>query len=68
MSGKIIQATQDRGLRIKAVAQLFGVSVSTIWVWARRPDFPKRIKITSRTTVFMESELLQWLERQRQAK
>ena len=45
-----------RGLRLarpKQTAAYLGCGLSTLWAWAaERPNFPKRIKVGERCTVF----------------
>ena len=47
-----------RGLRPAQVAQKCGVSVPTVWRWARNnPLFPRPSKPSERVTLFDESEV-----------
>jgi prophage regulatory protein len=47
-----------RSVRPANAAAKLGVSLPTLWRWARNvPDFPKPIKLSERVTVFDESEL-----------
>jgi predicted DNA-binding transcriptional regulator AlpA len=46
------------GLRPSAVAKKLGVSVPTIWRWARlNPEFPRAYKLSPRVTLWDEGEL-----------
>ncbi|MCY0388245.1 AlpA family phage regulatory protein [Robbsia sp. Bb-Pol-6] len=55
-------ASPSRKMRPPKAADLCGVSVTTIWRYARTlPDFPKPIKLSPRVTVFDENELVSWL-------
>lgn len=49
-------------LRPKEVAVYCGIGESTVW-WlaANDPTFPKKIKLGSRTTVFMRVDVDKWL-------
>lgn len=55
MAGPQVSRT---GIRPAGAALKLGVSVPTIWRWARlNPDFPRPFKLGSRVTLFDESEL-----------
>ena len=55
-------------LRPADAARLLGISKATLYSWSRsRPDFPRKIKIGPRSSGWLRSELLAWLERQRDA-
>ena len=48
----------NRVLRPAQAAEKLGISVPTLWRWAReRHDFPKPSKLGERVTIFDESEL-----------
>lgn len=58
---------RGRGLRPKQAAQLIGVSVNSLWRYARtRSDFPQPVKLSPGATIFFENELSAWLEKQAQ--
>lgn len=38
--------------RAGKAAQHFGIGESTLWEWAKRPGFPKPVKMGGRTTLF----------------
>lgn len=51
-----------RAVRPAQAAGILGVSLTTLWRWARtRPDFPKPIRLGEKTTVFNEHELDQFI-------
>lgn len=60
-------AEQDRILRKKEVAKIFGVGASTIDDWLRpkspryKADFPQRVKIGVKSTGFLASEVNAYL-------
>jgi prophage regulatory protein len=49
-------------LRLPQVIQKTGLSRSTIYSLINSGDFPKRIKLTSRSMGFLEEELDSWLK------
>lgn len=54
-----VQSTQSRSLRPKQAAEFLGISAATLWRWAKeRKDFPKPCRLGPRTTVFEQSELV----------
>lgn len=51
-----------RGLRPKQAAQFIGISVNSLWRYARtQSDFPRPVKLSPRATIFFENELAAWL-------
>jgi prophage regulatory protein len=42
------------------------VSPATIWRWVKEGKFPKPFKLASQTTVWDTSEIVKWLEDQKQ--
>ena len=53
-------------LRPAEAARFLGIARATIYHWAAtRPDFPRRIKIGSRAAGWLQSDLEDWLEKQR---
>ena len=50
-----------RMLRIKHVCERVSVSKSTIWQWVKDGKFPPPIKLSSRCTVWLESDLDNWI-------
>ena len=57
-----------RALRPAQVAEKLGVSVPTVWRYARNnPKFPRPAKLSERVTVFDEAELDAYLDAQRVA-
>ena len=55
-----------KSLRPRQVAELLGIGLSTVWVWAKRPDFPRARKIGPQVTVFDRDELVAWRDAQGQ--
>ena len=54
---------KEKLLRPKQTAEMLGCGVSTLWRWAKTLDnFPQPKKISSKITVWKESDLLSWIE------
>jgi prophage regulatory protein len=51
-----------RILRVKEVAELVGVSTTTLWRWQRDGLMPKRRQIGPNVTGWTEQEITEWLE------
>lgn len=49
-----------RQLRPKEVAQLLGISKSTLWNWVRAGRFPRGHKLTKTVTVFYADDIAAW--------
>lgn len=49
-------------IRPNHLAELLGVSPATIWRYAKRPEFPKPIKLSARATAFSAVEIHNWLD------
>ncbi|WP_066092657.1 helix-turn-helix transcriptional regulator [Xanthomonas massiliensis] len=47
-------------LPIAEVCQIAGVGESTIWEWSRRGKFPKPVKLATRTTRWVSTEVERW--------
>mgnify|MGYP005708722769 CR=1 FL=1 len=52
-------------LNIKEVSELLGISVSTINRLIKRGEFPPKIKISPRRTIFMKNQIVQWIDGKR---
>jgi prophage regulatory protein len=51
-------------LRPPQAARKLGIGLSTLWEKTRlEPDFPRPLKLSSRTTVFVEQELDAYMEK-----
>lgn len=46
------------------MAEMMGVSVPTIWRWAKAGQLPKPVKLSPGCTRWRESDLNDWMERQ----
>ena len=45
-------------LRLPQVAELLGVSKSTVWMYARNGKLPKATKLSPRVSVWLESDVV----------
>ena len=59
-------AQQSKSLRPAQTAEFLGIGLSTLWTWAKRPDFPRPRKIGPKVTVWDLSELIQWRDAQQE--
>ena len=48
-------------VRVGSLANILGVSVSTIWVWSRAGKLPKPVKLSERVTVWRAEEVRDWM-------
>lgn len=53
----------DRLLRVPQVAELLGVSKSTVWMYAREGKLPKATKLSARVSVWKESAVKALIEK-----
>jgi prophage regulatory protein len=51
----------DRILRPGEAAEFLGVGRSTLYQWAKSPDFPPRIRLGLRAAGYRLSDLRQWI-------
>lgn len=54
--------TTDRFLRFNSVAQLIGVSRSTINRWEKEGKFPKRVRLGVQAIAWRQSEIHAYME------
>ncbi|HHJ13259.1 MAG TPA: AlpA family phage regulatory protein [Gammaproteobacteria bacterium] len=48
-------------LRVKQVAALLGIGVSTVWAWVKEGKLPAPVKLSERVTVWDRAELESWV-------
>ncbi|EML1934319.1 AlpA family transcriptional regulator [Providencia sp. 21OH12SH02B-Prov] len=53
--------TESRLLRLPEVTLLTGLPTSTIYLKMKSNDFPKQMKIESRSVAWLESEINEWI-------
>lgn len=51
-----------RLLKLKIVTEVTGVSRSHLYALAKRGDFPKPVKLTERSSAWIESEVQDWID------
>jgi len=52
--------------RPSEVAQIFGISLSTLDRWSKNPDFPKKIKLGGRAVGYDHNEIIEFIEARKQ--
>lgn len=52
--------------RPRQVAEFLEIGLSTVWVWAKRPGFPRSRKIGPQVTVWDRDEIIAWRDAQGQ--
>lgn len=52
-----------RLIRIKEVMELTGISRAYIYVMAQKGDFPQPVKLSERSTAWVENEIHEWIEK-----
>jgi prophage regulatory protein len=59
---------ESRSLRPKQAAEFLGIGLSTLWRWSkcrRLEGFPQPLRLGPRTTVFEQSELVGFRDKQK---
>jgi prophage regulatory protein len=51
-----------RLIRIKEVMKLTGISRAYVYVLAHKGEFPAPVKLTERSSAWVEEEVKQWIE------
>lgn len=65
--GRFMTHHPSTSLRPKDAAAFLGLGLSTFWRWAKlREDFPRPIKLGTRTTVYRLEDLTAWRDAQGQ--
>ena len=54
--------TMKKLLRVKQVAEVTGLGVSTIWEYAKDGKFPKPHKLSTRVTVWKHEDVDAWID------
>lgn len=61
MGAAVATQQQERFLRFEAVAEMIGLSRSTIWRMEQEGRFPKRVKIGAKSVAWRMSDLSAWM-------
>lgn len=51
----------DKLIRINRVVELTGIKKSTVWSWVKQGKLPRPSKLSSRVTVWRESEIVDFI-------
>ena len=57
-----INNTTKRFVRLPEVQHLTGLSKSLIYLLIQQDKFPKQVELNTRTSAWLESEILAWIE------
>lgn len=60
--GKGVSEPVDRFLRVKDVAELLGISRSTIYSMVQKGQFPAPVKLTPNTVVWRQSVVVAFMD------
>ena len=52
----------NRLLKVKNVIEITGVSRSHLYALAQKGEFPKQVKLTERSSAWVESEVQDWID------
>ena len=55
----------EKLIRIPRVMELVGIKKSTVWLWVKQGKLPQPKKLSSRVTVWKESEVLEFIENEK---
>lgn len=54
-------------LRVNSVAEILSIGISTVWAKVKTDEtFPKPLKVSPRITVWRNSEVREWMQKQYQ--
>lgn len=59
--GAAVAVQQERFVRFGAVAEMIGLSRSTIWRMEQEGKFPKRVQLGSKSVAWRLSDLIRWM-------
>jgi len=54
-------SVDDKLLRVSQVAELLGVSKSTVWLYAREGKIPRAQSLSARVSVWKQSDILAFM-------
>ncbi len=47
-------------VRPKEICEMIGIGISTFWRWTKREDFPQKISLSARCSVWKKEEILNY--------
>lgn len=56
-----MSAVQDKFIRFGSLAEMVGLSRTTIYRLEQQGQFPKRVKLGSNSVAWRQSEVLNWM-------
>jgi len=56
----------EKLLRPKIVCEYLSISIPTLYRISKNPGFPSKVKISPQAVGFYESEILSWMESQKE--
>ena len=60
--GGFMVVTELKYLRAYQVLDLLQIAESTLWWWVSRGEFPPPIKLSKKVTVWLEKDVMEWIE------
>jgi prophage regulatory protein len=57
-----IETTELRLLKIREVLTICGISKSSLYAAVREGTFPAPVKLTERSSAWVKSEVMEWIE------
>ncbi len=60
--GYIEDIKMNKLIKLKTVMGITGLSRSQTYALAQRGEFPKQVKLTERSSAWIESEVLDWID------
>lgn len=64
MDNTINKAKEHQYMRAKQAAKHFAIGAATLWIWAKKPGFPKPHKVGTRITLFDVAAIQNWIDEQ----
>ncbi len=49
-------------VRPKEICEMLGISISTFWRWAKSEDFPQKISLSARCSMWKKEEILNYFD------
>ncbi len=58
----------DNLIRPQTLAKKLGIGLSTLYDRMKEPDFPRKVQISKQAVGFRESEIIEWMDANTEAK